>query len=80
MVKPALPYLDIISAARRQTGYPVAACQVSGEYSMIKAAAQAGWLDEPAGHVLESLWPSNGPVPDMILTYFAKREAAKLLR
>ena len=46
MVKPAMPYLDVISAARERTLLPIAAYQVSGEYSMIKAAAQAGWLDE----------------------------------
>ncbi|MBX3234860.1 MAG: porphobilinogen synthase [Nitrospiraceae bacterium] len=78
MVKPALPYLDIISAARERTQLPVAAYQVSGEYSMIKAAAQAGWLDEQRA-MLESLLAIKRAGADMILTYFAK-EAAKLLR
>ena len=54
MVKPGLPYLDVISAARERTLLPIAAYQVSGEYSMIKAAAQAGWLDERRA-MLESL-------------------------
>ncbi len=54
MVKPAMPYLDVISAARERTLLPIAAYQVSGEYSMIKAAAQAGWLDENRA-MLESL-------------------------
>src|SRR6266576_4252962 len=47
MVKPALPYLDVITRVKERFGYPTAAYQVSGEYSMIKAAAQRGWLDEP---------------------------------
>ena len=77
MVKPAMPYLDIISAARERTLLPVAAYQVSGEYSMIKAAAQAGWLDESRA-MLESLLAIKRAGADIILTYFAK-EAAKLL-
>jgi len=78
MVKPALPYLDIISAARERTHLPVAAYQVSGEYSMIKAAAQAGWLDEKRA-MLESLLAIKRAGADLILTYFAK-DAAGLLR
>ena len=54
MVKPAMPYLDVISAARERTLLPIAAYQVSGEYSMIKAAAHAGWLDERRA-MMESL-------------------------
>jgi porphobilinogen synthase len=77
MVKPALPYLDIISAARRRTLVPVAAYQVSGEYSMIKAAATAGWLDESRA-MLESLVAIKRAGADIILTYFAK-DAARLL-
>ena len=50
MVKPALPYLDLIWRVKESFGYPVAAYQVSGEYAMIKAAAQQGWLDEDARH------------------------------
>ena len=77
MVKPALPYLDIIAAARQRTLVPVAAYQVSGEYSMIKAAATAGWLDESRA-MLESLLAIKRAGADIILTYFAK-DAARLL-
>jgi porphobilinogen synthase len=77
MVKPALPYLDIIAAARSNTTVPIAAYQVSGEYSMIKAAARAGWLDE-ARAMMESLLAIKRAGADMILTYFAK-DAARLL-
>jgi len=77
MVKPALPYLDIIAAARANTAVPIAAYQVSGEYSMIKAAARAGWLDESRA-MMESLLAIKRAGADMILTYFAK-DAAKLL-
>lgn len=77
MVKPALPYLDIIAAARANTTVPIAAYQVSGEYSMIKAAARAGWLDESRA-MMESLLAIKRAGADMILTYFA-RDAAKLL-
>lgn len=78
MVKPAMPYLDIISLARERTLLPVAAYQVSGEYSMIKAAAQAGWLDERRA-MLESLLSIKRAGAEIILTYFAK-EAARLLQ
>ena len=78
MVKPAMPYLDIISAARDRTLLPVAAYQVSGEYSMIKAAAHAGWLDERRA-MMESLLSIKRAGADIILTYFAK-EAAGLLQ
>jgi porphobilinogen synthase len=78
MVKPALPYLDIIAAARTQMLLPVAAYQVSGEYSMIKAAANAGWLDESRA-MMESLLSIKRAGADLILTYFAK-DAARLLR
>jgi porphobilinogen synthase len=78
MVKPAMPYLDIISAARERTLLPIAAYQVSGEYSMIKAAAQAGWLDERRA-MLESLLSIKRAGAEMILTYFSK-EAARLLQ
>ncbi|WP_447986920.1 porphobilinogen synthase [Nitrospira sp. Nam74] len=77
MVKPALPFLDIIAAARARGGLPIAAYQVSGEYSMIKAAAQAGWLDESRA-MMESLLSIKRAGADMILTYFAK-EAARAL-
>ena len=78
MVKPALPYLDIIAAARTQILLPVAAYQVSGEYSMIKAAANAGWLDESRA-MMESLLSIKRAGADIILSYFAK-DAARLLR
>ena len=77
MVKPALPYLDIIAAARASTTVPIAAYQVSGEYSMIKAAARAGWLDESRA-MMESLLAIKRAGADIILTYFAK-DAARLL-
>jgi porphobilinogen synthase len=77
MVKPALPFLDIIAAARAHVALPIAAYQVSGEYSMIKAAAQAGWLDESRA-MMESLLSIKRAGADMILTYFAK-EAARAL-
>jgi porphobilinogen synthase len=77
MVKPALPFLDIIAAARAHVALPIAAYQVSGEYSMIKAAAQAGWLDESRA-MMESLLSIKRAGADMILTYFAK-DAARAL-
>lgn len=77
MVKPALPYLDVIAMARERTAVPIAAYQVSGEYSMIKAAARAGWLDESRA-VMESLLSIKRAGADMILTYFAK-DAARVL-
>ena len=77
MVKPALPYLDVIAAARAQTSLPVAAYQVSGEYSMIKADGKAGWLDESRA-MLESLLSIKRAGADLILTYFAKDAARSL--
>jgi len=77
MVKPAMPYLDIIASARAQTDLPIAAYQVSGEYSMIKAAAKLGWLDESRA-MQESLLAIKRAGADLILTYFAK-DAARLL-
>ncbi len=77
MVKPALPYLDVIAAARAQMRLPLAAYQVSGEYSMVKAAARAGWLDESRA-MMESLLSIKRAGADVIVTYFA-REAARLL-
>ena len=78
MVKPALPYLDVISQLRGEIDQPLAAYQVSGEYSMIKAAAANGWLDEKTV-MLESLLSIKRAGADMILTYFAK-EAAQQVR
>ena len=77
MVKPALPFLDVIAAVRARVTVPVAAYQVSGEYSMIKAAAANGWLDEPRA-MMESLLSIKRAGADLILTYFAK-DAARLL-
>lgn len=78
MVKPALAYLDIIHRIRAETLLPVAAYNVSGEYAMIKAAAERGWIDEKAV-MLETLTSIKRAGADLILTYFAK-EAALLLR
>jgi porphobilinogen synthase len=77
MVKPAGPYLDIIRDVRQRTNKPVAAYQVSGEYSQIHAAAQRGWLDLEACRN-ESLLAIKRAGADMILTYFAKDMAAAL--
>ena len=71
MVKPALPYLDILYRIKTEFGMPTAAYNVSGEYAMIKAAAQNGWLDEKKV-VYESLLSIKRAGADMILTYFAK--------
>ncbi len=78
MVKPALPYLDIIARIKRGFGVPTFAYQVSGEYAMIKAACERGWLDERSA-VLESLLSIRRAGADAILTYFA-RDAARWLR
>ena len=77
MVKPALAYLDIIHQVKAQTLLPVAAYQVSGEYVMIKAAAQMGWLDEQ-GIMVETLTGIKRAGADLILTYFAKDAARQL--
>jgi porphobilinogen synthase len=71
MVKPALPYLDVIKAVKEKFGFPTCAYNVSGEYSMIKAAALQGWLDETAV-MMESLTAIKRAGADMIITYFAK--------
>ncbi len=78
MVKPALAYLDIIYRIREETDLPVAAYNVSGEYAMIKAAAEMGWLDEK-GVMMETLTAIKRAGADMILTYFAM-DAARLLK
>ena len=78
MVKPALPYLDIIHRVKEKFGYPLAAYNVSGEYAMIKAAALNGWLDEERV-MMEALTGIKRAGADIILTYFAK-EAAKILK
>ncbi len=77
MVKPALPYLDVIRVARDEFDHPVAAYQVSGEYSMVKAAGRLGWIDEELV-IMETLISIKRAGADLILTYFAK-DAAKLL-
>jgi porphobilinogen synthase len=77
MVKPALPYLDIIYQARQQFDLPIAAYNVSGEYAMIKAAASHGWLDEEKV-ILEALTCIKRAGADLILTYFAKQVAILL--
>ncbi|HED35421.1 MAG TPA: porphobilinogen synthase [Gammaproteobacteria bacterium] len=78
MVKPGMPYLDIVRRVKSELGVPTYAYQVSGEYAMIKAAAQNGWLDEKAC-VLESLLCFKRAGADGILTYFAK-DAARWLQ
>ena len=78
MVKPALAYLDVIRRARERFDHPLAAYNVSGEYSMVKAAAQMGWLDERRV-VMEILTAIKRAGADLIITYFA-REAARQLR
>jgi porphobilinogen synthase len=77
MVKPALPYLDVIARVKGEFGLPVAAYSVSGEYAMLKAAGQLGWLDEDRA-VLEALTGIRRAGADIIITYFAKG-AARLI-
>jgi porphobilinogen synthase len=77
MVKPALPYLDVIRRAKDATGVPMAAYNVSGEYAMLKAAANAGWIDERRA-TLEVLTSIRRAGADLILTYHAKDAAAWL--
>jgi porphobilinogen synthase len=79
MVKPALAYLDIIRQVRDYTNLPVAAYNVSGEYAMIKAAAQNGWIDEKKV-ILETLTSMKRAGADLILTYFAKEVALILAK
>ncbi len=78
MVKPALPYLDVIRRVKEEFDRPVAAYNVSGEYAMVKAAAANGWLDEKRA-MMETLIAIRRAGADLILTYFAK-DAAELLR
>jgi porphobilinogen synthase len=77
MVKPALPYLDVLAEARRRFDVPLAAYHVSGEYAMLMAAAERGWLDGPRA-MLESLVAIKRAGADFILTYAAKDIAARL--
>jgi porphobilinogen synthase len=77
MVKPATPYLDVVRRVKEATGAPVAAYHVSGEYSMLKAAAENGWIDERSA-VLEALTAIRRAGADTIVTYYAKEAAAWL--
>lgn len=77
MVKPALPYLDVVNRVKYETGAPLAAYHVSGEYSMLKAAAANGWLDERAA-VLEALTSIKRAGADLLITYYAKEAAGWL--
>jgi porphobilinogen synthase len=77
MVKPALPYLDVLAKVKARFGQPTAAYHVSGEYSMLKAAAARGWIDEPRV-MMETLIGIKRAGADMIITYYA-REAARAL-
>jgi porphobilinogen synthase len=77
MVKPALPYLDLVWRVKERFGHPVAAYQVSGEYAMIKAAAQNGWIDEQRA-MMETLIAIRRAGADLVITYFAL-QAARLL-
>jgi porphobilinogen synthase len=74
MVKPALAYLDVIKAARSKFSLPIAAYNVSGEYSMVKAAAKMGWINEKAA-ILEILTGIKRAGADLIITYFARDTA-----
>ena len=77
MVKPALPYLDVVARVKDEFGVPTAAYHVSGEYSMLKAAARNGWIDEPRA-MMETLTSIRRAGADIIITYYA-REAARAL-
>ncbi|MEO5567655.1 MAG: porphobilinogen synthase [Gemmatimonadaceae bacterium] len=77
MVKPAGPFLDVIARVKRETGFPLAAYQVSSEYSMIQAAAEKGWVDGDRA-MIESLLGIRRAGADIIITYFARRAAAVL--
>jgi porphobilinogen synthase len=77
MVKPAMTYLDVISRVKQEFGVPTAAYHVSGEYSMLKAAARNGWIDEPRA-MMETLTSIRRAGADIVITYYA-REAARAL-
>jgi porphobilinogen synthase len=77
MVKPALPYLDVIRAVRERFDAPVAAYNVSGEYAMVKAAARHGWLDERTA-ALESLTSIKRAGADLVVSYWTKELASWL--
>src|SRR6185436_2290933 len=77
MVKPAVPYLDVLTRVKDTFGYPTAAYHVSGEYAMLKAAARNGWIDEPRA-MLETLTSIRRAGADIVITYYA-REAARAI-
>ena len=77
MVKPAVPYLDVVRALRDAFDLPIAAYHVSGEYAMLKAAAMNGWIDEERA-MIETLTSIHRAGADIILTYYA-REAARAI-
>jgi porphobilinogen synthase len=77
MVKPGMPYLDIVSRVKREFGLPTLVYQVSGEYAMLKAAAEKNWLDGERA-MMESLIAFKRAGADAILTYFARDAARKL--
>jgi porphobilinogen synthase len=79
MVKPATPYLDILRTVRERFDLPLAAYHVSGEYAMLKAAAQRGWIDEKRA-MLETLTGIRRAGADVILTYYAVEAARELSR
>ena len=79
MVKPAGPYLDIIARVKAETAFPLAAYQVSGEFAMIKSAAERGWLDEERA-MMESLLAIRRAGADVIITYFATVASRLLAR
>ena len=77
MIKPALPYLDVIRAVRERFDVPLAAYNVSGEYAMVKAAARGGWMDERAA-ALESLTAIRRAGADIVISYWTKELASWL--
>jgi porphobilinogen synthase len=77
MIKPALPYLDLVAAARARFDHPIAAYSVGGEYAMVKAAAAQGWVDERQA-ALEVLTSIKRAGADIVVTYWAKEAAAWL--
>ena len=79
MIKPALPYLDIICRVREEIDLPIAAYNVSGEFAMVKAADKMGWLDGKRV-MMESLTAIKRSGADMILTYFAIEAAEELMK
>jgi porphobilinogen synthase len=79
MVKPALAYLDVIQRVKSETGWPVAAYHVSGEYSAIMAAVERGWLDETRT-MMEALTSIARAGADILITYWARQAAAQLAR